>query len=52
MPVPNPAAMEFLLTRRSRPAKTLGLPVPNRDQLGPLPRAVRITGNWNHGGLS
>lgn len=36
MPVPNPAAMEFLLTRRSRPAKTLGLPVPNRDQLGPL----------------
>ena len=36
MPVPNPAAMDFLLTRRSRPAKTLGLPVPNRDQLGPL----------------
>jgi nitroreductase len=36
MPVPNPAAMEFLLTRRSRPAKTLVLPVPNREQLGPL----------------
>lgn len=36
MPVPNPAAMEFLLTRRSRPAKTLGLPVPDRAQLGPL----------------
>lgn len=36
MPVPNPAAMEFLLTRRSRPAKTLKLPVPNRDQLGPI----------------
>ena len=36
MPVPNPAAMEFLLTRRSRPAKTLELPVPSREQLGPL----------------
>jgi nitroreductase len=36
MPVPNPVAMEFLLTRRSRPAKTLKLPVPNRDQLGPI----------------
>lgn len=36
MPVPNPTAMEFLLTRRSRPAKTLRLPVPNRDQLGPI----------------
>ncbi|MDX5383210.1 MAG: nitroreductase family protein, partial [Rhodobacterales bacterium] len=33
MPDPNPAAMEFLLTRRSRPAKTLGLPVPDRAQL-------------------
>lgn len=33
MPDPNPAAMEFLLTRRSRPAKTLGLPVPDRAQV-------------------
>lgn len=36
MPVPNPAAMEFLLNRRSCPAKTLGLPVPTQDQLGPI----------------
>lgn len=33
MPDPNPAAMEFLLTRRSRPAKTLALPVPGREQV-------------------
>ena len=36
MPTPNKDAMEFLLTRRSRPAKTLGLPVPTRDELAPL----------------
>lgn len=36
MPVPNPAAMDFLLSRRSRPAKTLGLPVPSRDELIPI----------------
>jgi nitroreductase len=36
MPAPNPAALDFLLTRRSRPAKTLGLPVPDRAQLMPL----------------
>ncbi|WP_338549031.1 nitroreductase family protein [Roseovarius phycicola] len=36
MPDPNPAAMAFLLSRRSRPAKTLGLPVPTRDELRPL----------------
>ncbi len=36
MPDPNPAAMEFLLSRRSRPAKNLGLPVPTRDELQPL----------------
>jgi len=36
MPAPNPAALEFLLTRRSRPAKTLGLPVPDRAELRPL----------------
>ena len=36
MPAPNPAALDFLLTRRSRPAKTLGLPVPDADQLRPI----------------
>ncbi|SLN72427.1 nitroreductase family protein [Roseisalinus antarcticus] len=30
MPPRNDAALQFLLTRRSRPAKTLGLPVPDR----------------------
>jgi nitroreductase len=33
MPAPNPAALDFLLTRRSRPAKTLGPPVPDRAAL-------------------
>jgi len=36
MPDPNPAALEFLLTRRSRPAKTLTGPVPGRDVLTTL----------------
>lgn len=36
MPVPNPAAMEFLLSRRSRPAKTLRLPAPDHAALQPL----------------
>lgn len=36
MPDPNPAVMAFLLSRRSRPAKTLGLPVPDRDALIPI----------------
>ncbi|MDK3072308.1 nitroreductase [Sedimentitalea sp. JM2-8] len=36
MPDPNPAALDFLLSRRSRPAKTLVPPVPNRDQLMPI----------------
>lgn len=31
MPNPNPAALDFLRTRRSRPAKTLQPPVPDRD---------------------
>jgi nitroreductase len=31
MPDPNPAALAFLESRRSRPAKTLGGPVPDRD---------------------
>lgn len=33
MPQPNQAALEFLLTRRSRPAKTLTTPVPDRAAL-------------------
>jgi nitroreductase len=36
MPTPNPAALDFLLSRRSRPAKTLTTPVPTRDQLAPI----------------
>lgn len=33
MPAPNPAALEFLLNRRSRPAKTLVAPAPDRATL-------------------
>jgi nitroreductase len=33
MPTPNPVALEFLLTRRSRPAKTLASPGPDREEL-------------------
>ncbi|MEL7091433.1 MAG: nitroreductase, partial [Pseudomonadota bacterium] len=33
MPARNEAALEFLLTRRSRPAKTLTTPVPDRAAL-------------------
>ena len=36
MPQPNQAALEFLQARRSRPAKTLVLPVPDRAALRPL----------------
>jgi len=36
MPTPNPAAMEFLLSRRSRPAKTLTGPAPDRAALMPI----------------
>lgn len=36
MPEPNPAALDFLLTRRSRPAKTLIPPVPGRDEVETL----------------
>lgn len=43
MPTPNPAALEFLLSRRSRPAKTLIGPVPTRDALGPLLEAAART---------
>lgn len=36
MPDPRPEVLDFLLTRRSRPAKTLGLPVPDRAALMPI----------------
>lgn len=36
MPLKNPAALDFLLSRRSRPAKTLVAPAPTRDELLPL----------------
>ncbi|AVO36682.1 nitroreductase family protein [Pukyongiella litopenaei] len=36
MPDRNQAALDFLLSRRSRPAKTLGLPVPDRAALMPI----------------
>jgi len=36
MPDPNTAAMEFLLSRRSRPARILTAPVPDRAALMPI----------------
>ncbi|KUJ73347.1 nitroreductase [Ruegeria marisrubri] len=36
MSLENSAALEFLLSRRSRPAKTLVAPAPTREQLMPL----------------
>jgi len=36
MTLKNPAAFEFLQSRRSRPAKTLMAPTPTRDELIPL----------------
>ncbi len=43
MPTPNPAALDFLLTRRSRPAKSLTLPVPDRTQVETLLTAAART---------
>ena len=40
---PNPAALEFLLTRRSRPAKTLTGPVPDRAALNTILTAAART---------
>jgi nitroreductase len=40
MSTPDAAVMEFLLTRRSRPAKTLGAPGPDRAALAPILRAA------------
>lgn len=36
MPTSRPDVLNFLATRRSRPAKTLGLPVPDRAALIPM----------------
>ena len=43
MPDPNPAALDFLLSRRSRPAKTLIAPAPTRAQLAPILMAAART---------
>lgn len=43
MPDKNQAALDFLLTRRSRPAKTLTAPVPSRAELDVLLRAAART---------
>ena len=43
MPTPNPAALDFLLTRRSRPAKTLTAPVPDRPTIETLLTAAART---------
>jgi nitroreductase len=40
MPLPNPPVLEFLLSRRSRPAKTLKAPAPSRDELRPILQAA------------
>ncbi|MFN3209423.1 MAG: nitroreductase family protein [Roseovarius sp.] len=40
MPERDPAAMEFLLTRRSRPAKTLSGPAPTQQDLMPILQAA------------
>ncbi len=43
MPTPSPETLEFLLNRRSRPAKTLQAPAPDRDALIPLLTAAART---------
>ncbi len=43
MPDRNQAALDFLLTRRSRPAKTLTGPVPDRDELRTILTAAART---------
>lgn len=49
MPIPNQPALDFLLSRQSRPAKTFTLPVPSREALMPiLAAAVRVP---DHGKL-
>lgn len=49
MPIPNTAALTFLQNRRSRPAKTMALPVPSPAQITDiLMSAVRVP---DHGKL-
>jgi len=49
MPARNQAALDFLLTRRSRPAKLFTAPVPGREQLMEiLTAALRVP---DHGKL-
>lgn len=43
MPRPNPAALDFLLSRRSRPAKTLAAPAPDDAALRPILTAAART---------
>lgn len=43
MPEPRPEVLEFLLTRRSRPAKTLGDSAPDRDTIETLLTAASRT---------
>jgi len=43
MPLQNSAALDFLLSRRSRPAKTLVAPAPTRAELEPLLTAAART---------
>lgn len=43
MPAPNQTALDFLLSRRSRPAKTLVAPAPDRAALRPLLTAAART---------
>jgi nitroreductase len=43
MPEINQAALDFLMTRRSRPAKTLDLPIPDRKELLSLLTAAART---------
>ncbi|MCF6433756.1 nitroreductase family protein [Leisingera sp. MMG026] len=43
MPARNNAALEFLLSRRSRPAKTLVAPAPSREELLPILTAAART---------
>jgi len=43
MPIPNPQALSFLQTRRSRPAKTLSMPVPSHTELAQLLTAAART---------
>ena len=43
MPARNDAALDFLLSRRSRPAKTLVAPAPTREELQPILTAAART---------